>query len=70
MPRPIWSGTISFGLVSVPVKMYSAIDSKELTFHFLHKDDLTPIGHDKVRKHTGEQTKQTKRDKKAARKAS
>jgi DNA end-binding protein Ku len=34
--------------------MYSAIDSKELKFHFLHKDDLTPIGYDKVRKDTGE----------------
>ena len=54
MPRPIWSGTISFGLVSVPVKMYSATESKELKFHFLHKDDLTPIGYDKVRKDTGE----------------
>jgi DNA end-binding protein Ku len=54
MPRPIWSGTISFGLVSVPVRMYSATESKELRFHFLHKDDLTPIGYDKVRKDTGE----------------
>jgi DNA end-binding protein Ku len=53
MPRPIWSGTISFGLVSVPVRMYSATESKELRFHFLHKDDLTPIGYDKVRKDTG-----------------
>ena len=54
MPRPIWSGTISFGLVSVPVGMYSATESKELKFHFLHKDDLSPIGYDKVRKDTGE----------------
>jgi DNA end-binding protein Ku len=54
MARPIWSGTISFGLVSVPVRMYSATESKELKFHFLHKDDLTPIGYDKVRKDTGE----------------
>jgi DNA end-binding protein Ku len=54
MARPIWSGTISFGLVSVPVKMYSATESKELRFHFLHKDDLAPIGYDKVRKDTGE----------------
>ena len=52
--RPIWSGTISFGLVSVPVRMYSATESKELRFHFLHKDDLEPIGYDKVRKDTGE----------------
>src|SRR6188472_3771 len=52
--RPIWSGTISFGLVSVPVRMFSATESKELRFHFLHKDDLQPIGYDKVRKDTGE----------------
>ena len=52
--RPIWSGTISFGLASVPVQMFSATESKELKFHFLHKDDLTPLGYDKVRKDTGE----------------
>src|SRR4029450_11855353 len=52
--RPIWSGTISFGLVSVPVRMFSATESKELRFHFLHKDDLAPIVYDKVRKDTGE----------------
>jgi DNA end-binding protein Ku len=51
--RAIWSGTISFGLVSVPVRMYSATESKELRFHFLHKKDLKPIGYDKVRKDTG-----------------
>jgi DNA end-binding protein Ku len=52
--RAIWSGSISFGLVSVPVRMYSATESKELRFHFLHKDDLQPIGYDKIRKDTGE----------------
>ncbi len=52
--RPIWSGTISFGLVSVPVRMFTATESKELRFHFLHKRDMTPIGYDKVRKDTGE----------------
>jgi DNA end-binding protein Ku len=54
VPRPIWSGVISFGLVSVPVRMVGATESKELRFHFLHKDDLAPIGYDKVRKDTGE----------------
>ena len=53
-PRSIWRGTISFGLVSVPVRMHTATESKELRFHFLHKEDLTPIGYDKVRKDTGE----------------
>jgi DNA end-binding protein Ku len=51
--RSIWSGPISFGLVSVPVRMYSATQSKELKFHFLDKRDLKPIGYDKVRKDTG-----------------
>jgi DNA end-binding protein Ku len=54
MARAIWSGTISFGLVSVPVRMFAATESKELRFHFLTKDDLQPIGYDKVRKDTGE----------------
>src|SRR5436309_4768695 len=54
MPRPIWSGTISFALVSVPVRMVSATQSKELRFHFLDKHDLQPIGYDKVRRDTGE----------------
>jgi DNA end-binding protein Ku len=51
--RPIWSGTISFGLVSVPVRMFSATESKELRFHFLDKRDLQPIGYEKVRRDTG-----------------
>jgi DNA end-binding protein Ku len=52
--RSIWRGSISFGLVSVPVRMFTATESKELKFRFLHKDDLAPIGYDKVRKDTGE----------------
>jgi DNA end-binding protein Ku len=54
MARSIWSGTISFGLVSIPVRMFTATESKELKFHFLDKKDLKPIGYDKVRKDTGE----------------
>jgi DNA end-binding protein Ku len=53
MARPIWSGTISFGLVSVSVRMFSATESKELRFHFLDKKDLQPIGYEKVRRDTG-----------------
>jgi DNA end-binding protein Ku len=54
MARAIWSGTISFGLVSIPVRMFTATESKELRFHFLDRRDLTPIGYDKVRKDSGE----------------
>jgi DNA end-binding protein Ku len=53
MPRAIWSGTISFGLVNVPVRMYSAIDEKKLHFHYLHTKDDSPIGYDKVCKAEG-----------------
>jgi len=52
--RSLWTGTISFGLVSVPVRMVSATQSKELRFHFLDRHDLQPIGYDKVRRDTGE----------------
>ena len=54
MARPIWSGTISFGLVSVPVRMFTATASQELRFHFLDRRDMAPIGYDKVNKETGE----------------
>ena len=53
MARAIWSGTISFGLVSVPVRMFTATDSKELRFHFLDRRDLSPIGYEKVSKEAG-----------------
>jgi DNA end-binding protein Ku len=53
MPRPLWSGSISFGLVSVPVRLYSATESKEIRFHFLDRRDQSPIGYDKINKKTG-----------------
>jgi DNA end-binding protein Ku len=52
--RSIWTGAISFGLVSVPVRMFTATESKELRFHFLDRRDMAPIGYDKVNKDTGE----------------
>jgi DNA end-binding protein Ku len=52
--RSIWTGSISFGLVSIPVRMFSATESKELRFHFVERNDLAPVGYDKVRKDTGE----------------
>jgi len=39
MARPIWSGSISFGLVNVPVKLVSATSPKEVRFHMLHDKD-------------------------------
>ena len=39
MPRPIWSGSISFGLVNVPVKLVTATSPKDVRFHQLHGAD-------------------------------
>ncbi len=36
MARAIWSGSIGFGMVSIPVKMFSATESKDISFHLLH----------------------------------
>ena len=53
MPRAIWSGSISFGLVNAPVKMYSAIDEHNLELHLVHEKDGSRIGYEKVRKKDG-----------------
>jgi len=55
MPRAIWSATISFGLVSVPVKMFSAVSEHKLHFNLLHRKDSSPIGYEKVCKQEGKQ---------------
>jgi DNA end-binding protein Ku len=53
MPRAIWSGAVSFGLVNVPVRMYSAIDEHKLHFNLLHSKDDSRIGYEKVCKKEG-----------------
>jgi DNA end-binding protein Ku len=52
-PRAIWSGAIQFGLVNVPVRMYSAIDEHKLHFHYLHQKDDSRIGYEKICKKEG-----------------
>jgi DNA end-binding protein Ku len=39
MAHAIWSGSISFGLVTIPVKLFTAVRSNDLRFNFLHKED-------------------------------
>jgi DNA end-binding protein Ku len=39
MPRSIWKGAISFGLVSIPVKLYSATEERSVAFHQVHRED-------------------------------
>ena len=38
MPRSIWNGLISFGMVSIPVKLFTATDSKDISFRLLHRE--------------------------------
>jgi DNA end-binding protein Ku len=48
MPRSIWSGAISFGLVNVPVKLYSAVSRKTVRFHQLNRDTGNRISQRRV----------------------
>jgi len=54
MPRPLWKGAISFGLVNVPVELVSGEKrSAELDFTMLDKRDLSPVGYQRVNKASG-----------------
>jgi DNA end-binding protein Ku len=54
--RPLWNGSISFGLVSIPVRMFSASESREgIEFHMLHKKDHSPIRFARICKEDGEE---------------
>jgi DNA end-binding protein Ku len=48
MAHAIWSGAISFGLVTIPVKLYSAIREHELHFNYLHRKDEGRIRYERV----------------------
>jgi DNA end-binding protein Ku len=53
VPRAIWTGSISFGLVNVPVRMVSAIEEQKLHFHYVHAPDSSRIGYEKICKEEG-----------------
>ncbi len=55
MPRPIWKGHISFGLVSIPVSLYSAEQRKDLTLHLIDSRDQSRIAYERVNSETGEE---------------
>jgi DNA end-binding protein Ku len=55
MARSIWTGTISFGLVTVPVKMYSAVSRKTVRFHQLNKATGSRIAQKRVDPTSGEE---------------
>lgn len=55
MARPIWTGVISFGLVSVPVAMYSATREHEVRFHQFEKGTADRIRYQRVNERTGQE---------------
>ncbi|WP_040378538.1 non-homologous end joining protein Ku [Dethiobacter alkaliphilus] len=46
--RTIWKGAISFGLVSVPIKLFPATEQKDVKFRYLHKECQAPIRYQRV----------------------
>lgn len=54
MPRPVWSGTISFGLVAIPVKLYHGVSKKSVSFNQLDDRTMSRIRLKKVSADTGE----------------
>lgn len=55
MPRTIWKGSISFGLVNIPVALYPGEQRDELHFTLLDSRDMSPVGYKRINKRTGEE---------------
>jgi len=55
MARAIWKGTISFGLVTIPVGLFSAVSAEELSFHLLDSRDFSAVHNKRVNEGTGEE---------------
>jgi DNA end-binding protein Ku len=55
MARPTWRGAISFGLVSVPVQLFTAVRSHDVRFRQLHRDTKRPVRQKRVDPETGEE---------------
>jgi DNA end-binding protein Ku len=53
--KPIWNGAIGFGLVNIPVKLYSATESSTLDLDMLDKKDLSNIKYKRVNEKTGKE---------------
>jgi DNA end-binding protein Ku len=55
MPRPVWTGTISFGLVAIPVKLFHAVRKQNVSFNQLDDRNMARIRYRKVNAETGEE---------------
>lgn len=54
-PRTLWKGAISFGLVHIPVALYSATSELSLDFDWLDKRSMDPVGYKRINKRTGKE---------------
>jgi len=57
MARAIWTGTVGFGLVQIPVGLHAAEDTAELEMTLLDRRDFAPVGYERVNKKTGKEVK-------------
>src|SRR5512138_3527952 len=48
MARAIWNGAISFGLVTIPVQLVTAVRSQRPRFHMLHEKDESPVRYQRI----------------------
>jgi DNA end-binding protein Ku len=55
MPRALWKGAISFGLIYVPVELHTASKENTLPLHMLDSRDFAPVGYQRVNKNTGKE---------------
>ena len=55
MPRALWKGALSFGLVNIPVELHPAEDRKSFKFSMLDKRDLSPVGYKRYSKASGKE---------------
>lgn len=53
MPRALWKGAITFGLVHIPVALYPASKQDELDFDWIDRRNMAPVGYKRVNKETG-----------------
>jgi len=53
--KAIWTGSIGFGLVNIPIKMYSAVEDSSLDLDMLDRKDLSNIKFKRVNEHTGKE---------------
>src|ERR1700746_1811172 len=54
MPRAIWTGTLTFGLVNIPIEVHTAVRDNRPRFRMLHAKDRSPISIERVCKRDGE----------------